>query len=173
MVQRFRYVVALGIALSIVAGAGEAFAQAADQKRTLKAWKAFYVEPGMIEVEVRYMRGTLLMTGDVPSEEHMKKADELADKIKGVKDVRNRLRVREPAVAATTDADLQARIIKNIEEDDELSKSYAKGQLEVAVEKGDVTVDGKVGDYTVATQLIQDIRKIPGVKTIDFKKLKY
>lgn len=174
MIRAFRYLLVAGVALAVLGSTTDAQAQSpADTKRTLKAWKLFYSEPGMIEVDVRYMRGTLMMTGNVPTEADIKKADDLAAKLKGVKEVRNRLRVSDPEVAAGGDAALATKIDKKIEDDEETQKAKAKGQLEVTVQDGNVTVVGKVSDYTVAASLINDIRRIPGVKTVEFEKLKY
>ena len=70
----------------------------------------------MIEVDVRAMKSTLMLTGSVPTEEHKAQADELASQIRGVKDVRNRLRVREADVAAgqVSDEQLIAKLDKKI-----------------------------------------------------------
>jgi osmotically-inducible protein OsmY len=169
-----RFAVSMAIALAFAGSAYEAQAQSpADAKRTLKAWEAFYVEPGMCEADVRYMRGTLLITGYVPTDEHLKKADALAKELKGVKEVRNRLRVREPIVAAGGDTEMCSKIDQKIEEDEETQKAKAKGQLAVKCEGGNVSVSGKVNDYTVASSLINDVRKTDGVRTINFSELKY
>ncbi len=174
MIQPLRTLLVAGLALALLGPALDAQAQSpADQKRTLKAWKLFYKTPGMIETEPRMMRGTLMITGSVPSEEHITAADELAGKLKGVKEVRNRLRVSEPEVAAGGDAEIAAKIDQKIEADEETQKPKAKGQLEVTVEDANVTVVGKVNDYMVAHSLIRDIRRTIGVRTINFDKLKY
>jgi osmotically-inducible protein OsmY len=81
--------------------------------------------------------------------------------------------VSPPEVATGGDAELIAKIDKKIEEDEETQKAKAKGKLEVTVENANVTIVGKVSDYTVASSFINSIRRIPGVKTINFKKLKY
>ncbi|MFQ5513876.1 MAG: BON domain-containing protein [Myxococcota bacterium] len=169
-----RHLLVFGLALAALGWSAEAAAQStADGKRTLKAEKIFYKNPGMIEIEVRAMRGTLMMTGYVPTEEHLKKADELAQKVRGIKDIRNRIRVREPDVASGGDEAIQIKIDKAIEEDEDLAKAKAKGKLEVTVAEGNVTVKGKVTDWTVAQSLVNDIKRIPGVRTLDLDKLKY
>jgi osmotically-inducible protein OsmY len=173
MIKPFHVLLALGLAVAFLGSASDASAQAADTKRTLKAWKLFYEEPGMIEADVRYMRGTLMIQGTVPTEEHIKKADELAGELRGIKEVRNRLRVREPEVAAGGDAEIKEKLAKKFAADEELEKALAKGKLEYTVESGHVTLTGKLQDYTVAAGLLNDVRKTVGVRTIDFKKLKY
>lgn len=145
----------------------------ADGKRTLKAEKIFYKEPGMIEVTLRAMRGTLMMTGYVATEENLKKADELAEKVKGVKDIRNRIRVRDPEVASAGDDIITAKIDKAIEEDEDLARAKAKGKLEIEVSEGNVAAKGKLPGWDIAQTLVNDIKKIGGVKTLNLDDLKY
>jgi osmotically-inducible protein OsmY len=169
-----RAFVALGVTAFAVALAGDAQAQAADQKRSLKAMEVFYKEPGMCDVEIQAMRTTLMITGTVPTEDHKKKADELGSKVRGVKDVRNRLNVREPEVAGGAVAcdKIMERIDKKISEDEDLSQ--ARRRMEITCEgTGDVKITGRVQDYTVARGLISDVRRIKGCNTIDFADLKY
>ena len=166
----------LGVALIAFGFVSDAFAQStADAKRTLKAQKLFYKEPGMIEVDVRSMKTTMMLTGSVPSEEHKAQADELAGKIRGIKEVRNRLRVREPDVAAGEMSDdvLKAKIEKKIAEDEDLAKAKAREKFEYTVENGNVTIKGKLGDWSEAGSLISSVRRIPGVQTLNLDKLKY
>jgi osmotically-inducible protein OsmY len=173
MSQPIRTLLAFGIALGFVASqAPEASAQSpADAKRTLKIWKALYKEPGFMEVDARYMRGTVLMTGDVASEELMQKANEIVEKQRGVKDLRNRLRVREPDVAAAPCDSILAKIEEEIQEDEELAQGRRK--YEIVCEDSNVTISGKLNDYTLASSLLNEIRKIDGVVSMNFDKLKY
>jgi osmotically-inducible protein OsmY len=172
----FRFGIALGIATLAVGLASPAFAQStADAKRTLKASKLFYKEPGMIEVDVRAMKSTLMLTGSVPTEEHKAQADELASQIRGVKDVRNRLRVREPDVAAgqVSDEQLIAKLDKKIEEDQDLAKARAREKFTLTVTDGNVVIVGKLGDWSEASSLVTSVRRTVGVQTLNFDKLKY
>ena len=174
MKRPFRHLVVLGIAALGMSWASEAAAQSpADAKRTLKAQKLFYMEPGMIEVELRAMKGTLMMTGYVKTDEKLKKADELAEDVKGIKDIRNRIRVREPDVASAPDEIISSKIDKAIEEDEVLARVKAKGKLEISVSEGNVTAKGKLPGWDVAQTLVSEIRKVGGVRTFNFKNLKY
>jgi osmotically-inducible protein OsmY len=174
MNRSFGHLLVFSLITLALSWTADVYAQStADGKRTLKAEKIFYKVPGMIEVETRAMRGTLMMTGYVPTEDMLKKADELAQKVKGIKDIRNRIRVRDPEVAAGGDEAIMAKIDKAVAEDEDMSKAKAKGKLDIAISDGNVTVEGKVPDWTVAQALVNDIKKIPGVKTLDFDKLKY
>lgn len=174
MNRPFRYVISLGLAVLALSWASGAVAQStADGKRTLKAEKIFYKEPGMIEVTLRAMRGTLMMTGYVATDENLKKADELAEKVKGIKDIRNRIRVREPEVASAGDDIITAKIDKAIEEDEDLARAKAKGKLEIEVSEGNVVAKGKLPGWDIAQTLVNDIKKIGGVKTLNLDDLKY
>jgi osmotically-inducible protein OsmY len=174
MKRPFRYVISLGLAVLALSWASGAVAQStADGKRTLKAEKIFYKEPGMIEITLRAMRGTLMMTGYVATQENLKKADELAEKVKGIKDIRNRIRVRDPEVASAGDDIITAKIDKAIEEDDDLARAKAKGKLEIEVSEGNVVAKGKLPGWDIAQTLVKDIKKIGGVKTLNLDDLKY
>ncbi len=174
MNRPFRYVISLGLAVLVLSWASGAVAQStADGKRTLKAEKIFYKEPGMIEVTLRAMRGTLMMTGYVATQENLKKADELAEKVKGIKDIRNRIRVRDPEVASAGDDIITAKIDKAIEEDEDLARAKAKGKLEIEVSEGNVVAKGKLPGWDIAQTLVKDIKKIGGVKTLNLDDLKY
>ncbi len=159
----------LGLVLVLLGWVPSAFAQGAkDAKLTLKAQQALYKEPGMIGVDVQSMMGMIYVRGNVATDEASAQAAELA-KVKGAKEVRNRLKVSEPDVAAAPDDEIKAKIDAAIAEDQDLKKA----KLDVAVTDGNVKVEGKVYDYTVAGTLISDVRRISGVKSIDFEKLKY
>ena len=170
----YRSILALGIVVVALGFATDSFAQSTgDAKRALKAAKLFYKEPGLIEVDIRAMRTTLMMTGYVPTEEKKAQCDELAKKIRGIKDIRNRIRVREPDVAAATDEELLKKINEKIDQDEELSREKEKGRFEMTVTDGNVVLTGKVKDWSLAGSLIGAVKNARGIKTIDFTKLKY
>jgi osmotically-inducible protein OsmY len=170
----FRSILALGLAVATLGFATDSFAQSTgDAKRALKAQKLFYKEPGLIEVDVRAMRTTLMMTGYVPTEEKKAQCDELAKKIRGIKDIRNRIRVREPDVAAATDEELMKKITDRIDQDEELSREKEKGRFDLTINDGNVVLKGKVKDWSLAGSLVGAVKDARGVKTIDFTKLKY
>lgn len=170
----FRSILALGIMVAALGFASDSFAQSTgDAKRALKAAKLFYKEPGLIEVDIRAMRTTLMMTGYVPTEEKKAQCDELAKQIRGIKDIRNRIRVREPDVAAATDEELLKKINEKIEQDEELAREKEKGRFDLTINDGNVVLKGKVKDWSLAGSLISSVKSARGVKTIDFTKLKY
>lgn len=168
----FRTWIAFGLAIVAMSFAFDASAQStADAKRTLKVGKKFYVEPGLMEVKLQSMRGLLMMTGSVANDELLKKAEELASGQKGIKEVRNRIVVREPDVAAPSDEEILAKIEKAIENDEELTR--ARRKLEIASTDRNVVVKGKLKDYSQAQSLVNEIRRIRGIQTLDYQKLKY
>jgi osmotically-inducible protein OsmY len=169
MIRSIRNVWCLALAVVLLGWAPSVFAQGPrDAKLALKAQQKIYKNAGMIDVEVQAMSGFLYLRGTVSDEEASKSAEDLA-KVPGAKEVRNRLKVGEIDVAAASDDQIQAGIAEKIAADEDLSKS----KLDVAVTDGNVSVEGKVSDYTVAGTLISDIRKVEGVKSIDFEKLNY
>ena len=66
---QFRHLITLSLAAAVLVWAPIVEAQsAADAKRTIRAQRKYYKEPGYIDAEIRYMRGTLLVTGWVGTE---------------------------------------------------------------------------------------------------------
>ena len=151
MTRSIRYFWPLGLAVLLLGWAPSAFAQGPrDTKLALKAQQALYKDADMIDVEVTSMSAFIYIRGTVPSEEAS-------------------LKVGELDVASAPDDEIKAKIDEKIAADDDLKKA----KLDVTVTEGNVKVGGKVGDYSVAASLINDIRKVDGIKTIDFEELKY
>ena len=121
--------------------------------------------------EIRYMRGTLLVTGWVRDEAQLEQATEIGDNVKGVKDLRNRLVVKDYPVEAATDAEILKGIDTSLDSDEELAR--ARRKLEITAESGNVTIVGKVNDYSVVSAIVRDVRKVPGVVSLNFDKLKW
>jgi osmotically-inducible protein OsmY len=169
MIQSIRYFWPLGLAVLLLGWAPSAFAQGPkDTKLALKAQMALYQDAELIDVDVTSMSGFIYIRGTVPSEEASEKATQLAN-VKGAKEVRNRVKVGELDVASAPDDEIKAKIDEKIANDDDLKKA----KLDISVTEGNVKVGGKVSDYSVAASLINDIRKVDGIKTIDFEELKY
>lgn len=170
--RQFPHFVTLGLAVVVLCWAPVVEAQsAADAKRTIRAQRKFYKEPGFIDAEIRYMRGTLLVTGSVATEALVKQGSEIGEKVKGVKDLRNRLVVKDYEVASATDAELLASIEKRLDSDDETAR--ARRKLEISVEDASVTIVGKARDYMQVTTIIRDVRKVDGIVALNFDKLKW
>ena len=169
---QFRQLIMLSLGAVVLLWAPIAEAQsAADAKRTIRAQRQYYKEPGFIDAEIRYMRGTLLVTGWVGTEALVEKGTEIGESVKGVKDLRNRLVVKDYDVAAAPDSEVLAKIDERLDADEELARIRRK--LEITAEKGSVTIVGKVKDYSQVSSIIRDVRKTPGVTSINFDKLKW
>lgn len=170
MIRPIHKTLAVAFALVVLGWTPAAFAQGArDAKIQLKAQQELYKDAELIGVEVQVMGGGMIyLRGNVATEEASKRAEEAAN-VKGAKDVRNRLKVEAVDVASAADDEIKAKIEEKIAADEDLSKS----ELQIAVTEGNVKVEGKVSDYTVAGTLVSDIRKVDGVRTIDFENLNY
>src|SRR5882757_9806396 len=99
----------LAVAFALILGlALNASAQSqAEFKRELKAMQTLYKEPGLMEVTVKSMRGMMMLTGNTATPEQSAKAEEIIKTMRGVKEVRNRIRVgKVDDCAAVKDADL-------------------------------------------------------------------
>ena len=165
----------LGLALVVLAGATEAPAQSqAEAKRTLKAQKILYVQDGLIEVEVQAMRGgILMMSGYTPTEELKAKAEELVKDVRGIKDIRNRIKVREPDDALIS----LSKVYLAAEGDEEkqlprLGKAYARRVQDLAKWPDTVEVKiqtiriGDLGESAHAEGLLVELPRDPEKRRI-------
>ena len=170
--RQFRHLITLSLAAAVLFWAPVVEAQsAADAKRTIKAQRKYYKEPGYIGAEIRYMRGTLLVTGWVATEALVEKATGIGESVKGVEDMRNRLVVKDYDGAAPPDSEGLAKIDERIDTDEDLARVRRK--LEITVDGGGVTIVGKVSDYAQVAAIIRSVRKVPGVVSINFDKFKW
>ncbi|MEE2702566.1 MAG: BON domain-containing protein [Myxococcota bacterium] len=169
---QFRHLITLSLAAAVLVWAPIVEAQsAADAKRTIRAQRKYYKEPGYIDAEIRYMRGTLLVTGWVGTEALVEQGTEIGESVKGVKDMRNRLVVKEFDVASPPDSEVLAKIDERLDADEDLARVRRK--LEITADKGSVTIVGKVNDYSQVAAIIRSVRKVPGIVAINFDKLKW
>ena len=166
--------VILSLVLAAVVGlAGKASAQSqAEFKRELKAGVVLYKEPGMMEVTVKSMRGMMMMTGNVATDDQSKKAEEIIKGMRGVKEVRNRIRVgKVEECGAATDQTIMAKIDKEIENDEELTQ--ARRKIEIASTSRNVVVKGSLKDYSQAGSLINLIKRVPCINSLNYEELDY
>ena len=95
-----------------------------------------------MEVTVKSMRGMMMLTGNVATDEQSKKAEEIIKSMRGVKEVRNRIRVgKVDDCSATKDADLMAKIEKEIENDEELTQ--ARRKFDISIKDRNMTLKGE------------------------------
>lgn len=168
----------VGVILSLVLAAaiglaGKASAQSqAEFKRELKAGVILYKEPGMMEVTVKSMRGMMMMTGNVATDEQSKKAEEIIKGMRGVKEVRNRIRVgKVEECGSATDQTIMAKIDKEIENDEELTQ--ARRKIDITSTSRNVVVKGSLKDYSQAGSLINLIKRVPCINSLNYEELDY
>lgn len=168
----------VGVILSLVLAAAVGFAGAASAqsqaefKRELKAGVVLYKEPGMMEVTVKSMRGMMMMTGNVATDDQSKKAEEIIKGMRGVKEVRNRIRVgKVEECGSATDQTIMAKIDKEIENDEELTQ--ARRKIEIASTSRNVVVKGSLKDYSQAGSLINLIKRVPCINSLNYEELDY
>ncbi len=163
-------VFALIILASLVQGLASPPVWGSDEvSGALRAQKLFYREPGMMGVEVRSAEGMLTLSGSVPTDAHRTRAAEIARQVGGVREVRNRLRVTPGLATSPPDADLLAEIEARIAGDSELAE--VRPMLRITVEDANVTLAGKLPGWGLVRALIRGLRRIPGIKTLDFMRL--
>jgi osmotically-inducible protein OsmY len=172
MIRSLRIVFTLAIALS-VGFALQASAQSqAEFKRELKAGKDLYKEPGLMDVTVKSMRGMMMLTGNVATEDQSKKAEEIIKGMRGVKEVRNRIRVGNMEdCAAATDATVMAKIDKEIENDEELTQ--ARRKIDIQIKDRNVVIKGELKDYSQAGSLINSVKRVPCLNSLNYDELEY
>jgi len=172
MFRSFRNGFALAFALALLL-AGYASAQGqAEFKRELKAGQTLYKEPGLMEVSIKSMKDEMMLTGNVATQEQANKAEELVKNVRGVKKVRNRIRVGNiEDCSKVTDADLTAKLDKEIENDEELAQ--ARRKFEVAIKDRNITLKGELKDYSQAGSLVNMVKRIPCFNSLNYDELEY
>jgi osmotically-inducible protein OsmY len=144
------------------------------QRSDLAFLRSLYREPGMLDVSLKRYDRALILIGSVRSEASSARAEEIARESLDAAQLRNRLRV-EPAQkghdAPTPDAILQARIEKAIEEDADLRSD--RRQLTIEVEQAGARIAGRVDGPMLARTLVDLVRIVPGLASLDFRQLDY
>lgn len=168
------FAIAFAAVLAFVVGlAGPAKAQSqAEFKRELKAMQSLYKEPGLMEVTVKSMRGMMMLTGNTATDEQSKKAEDIIKNMRGVKEVRNRIRVGKVDDCTTAkDADLMAKVDKEIENDEELAQ--ARRKLDISVKDRNIVLKGSLKDYSQAGSLVNMVKRVPCFNSMNFDELEY
>lgn len=147
---------------------------AALQRSDLAFLRSLYREPGMLEVSLKRYDGSMILIGSVHSEASRARAEEIARESLDAAQLRNRLRV-EPVQkghdAPTPDAILQARIEKAIDEDADLRGD--RRQLVIEVEQAGARIAGRIDGPMRARSLVDLVRIVPGLASLDFRQLDY
>ena len=166
--------ITFSLALALAVGfAVQASAQSqAEFKRELKAGKDLYKEPGLMEVTVKSMRGMMMLTGNVATEDQSKKAEEIIKNMRGVKEVRNRIRVgKVDDCSGAKDPDLMAKVEKEIANDEELTQ--ARRKFDIQVKDRNITLKGSLKDYSQAGSLVNMVKRVPCFNSMNFDELDY
>jgi osmotically-inducible protein OsmY len=144
----------------------------AEFKRELKAMQVLYKEPGLMDVTVKSMRGMMMLTGNTATDDQSKKAEAIIKDMRGVKEVRNRIRVgKTEDCSAAKDAELMTKIDKQIEEDEELAQ--ARRKLDIQIKDRNITIKGSLKDYVQAGTLVNLIKRVPCFNSMNFDDLEY
>ncbi|MFI5316145.1 MAG: BON domain-containing protein [Myxococcota bacterium] len=168
------FATAFAVATALLVGfAHSASAQSqAEFKRELKAMQVLYKEPGLMEVTVKSMRGMMMLTGNAATDDQSKKAEAIIKDMRGVKEVRNRIRVGKVDDCSTTkDADLMAKVEKEIENDEELAQ--ARRKVDIAIKDRNVVLKGTLKDYSQAGSLVYLVKRVPCFNSMNFDGLEY
>ncbi|HTO53968.1 MAG TPA: BON domain-containing protein [Myxococcota bacterium] len=164
-------ITALFVVVFGLAGAAKAQSQA-EFKRELKAMQTLYKEPGLMEVTVKSMRGMMMLTGNTATDDQSKKAEEIIKNMRGVKEVRNRIRVgKVDDCSGAKDADLMAKVDKEIENDEELAQ--ARRKLDISVKDRNIVLKGSLKDYSQAGSLVNMVKRVPCFNSMNFDELEY
>jgi osmotically-inducible protein OsmY len=172
MIRSLRTVFSLAIALTLAFAVTASAQSQAEFKRELKAGKDLYKEPGMMDVTVKSMRGMMMLTGNVATDAESKKAEEIIKGMRGVKEVRNRIRVGNMEdCSAATDQTVMAKIDKEIENDEELTQ--ARRKIDIQIKDRNVVIKGELKDYSQAGSLINSVKRGPCLASLNYDELEY
>lgn len=168
--------VMMGLALA----AAPAWVNAADEKKstteavktnvsdswiTSKAKIALFADsrvPGT-SVNVETQKGTLYLRGKVDTDAAKQAAEEVAKGVDGVKSVKNELQVvpaSEKKMVEAKDEDLTKQVKTRLQNDARLKK------VDVRVDNGVVTLQGKVANISDSARASQLARSVPGVRAV-------
>jgi len=144
----------------------------AEFKRELKAMQILYKEPGLMEVTVKSMRGMMMLTGNTATDAQSKKAEEIIQTMRGVKEVRNRIRVgKVDDCTNVKDDELMAKVEKEIANDEELTQ--ARRKVDISIKDRNVVLKGSLKDYSQAGSLVYLVKRVPCFNSMNFDELEY
>lgn len=168
--------VMMGLALA----AAPAWVNAADEKKstteavktnvtdswiTSKAKIALFADSRVsgTSVNVETQKGTLYLRGKVDTDAAKQAAEEVAKGVDGVKSVKNELQVvpaSDKKMVEAKDEDLTKQVKTRLQNDARLKK------VDVRVDNGVVTLQGKVANIDDSARASQLARSVPGVRAV-------
>jgi len=159
---------ALGAALAFaVAGAAGAATQRPDAWVTTKVKMSLLTsEVSSRQVHVDTIDGRVTLHGSVATQAEKSKAEQVANRIEGVREVRNLLQVvppRQEAITDMTDAQVEANVKARLKADPALKDSSIKVQ---SVNKGLVLLSGKARTLSDAYRAVGVTAGVKGVRRV-------
>ena len=114
-------------------------------------------------INVHVFNGTALLVGQVPTEQLMRQAHQLAESVKNIKKLHNQIRIARPISAGTNTHDvwLASKIKAKLIADNRIDGLY----VDVAVEDSEVFLMGLVSQQE-ATISVEIARNVEGVKQV-------
>ncbi|MGH7803916.1 MAG: BON domain-containing protein [Candidatus Binatia bacterium] len=160
--------VAGALALAASPAAAEDASPPHDAWLTTKAKLAVLTNTGTAgtSVNVDTVRGTVTLHGTVASDEEKTKAEQAAKDIRGVKEVRNLLKVvpaKQAKDVAANDDKVKAAVEKSLKKESSLAASKISVQ---SVNDGTVLLAGKAENALAHLKAVEVVRAIPGVVTV-------
>ena len=120
-----------------------------------------------LEIDVKVMDGTVLLSGEVDSQSEKILAENVTKGVRGVKAVENKIGLDVPYISQRPDSEIR----KDIEERLRWDVLVDHGQIDVDVNKGTVILSGTVGSAAEKTRAILDAQ-VAGMDRIDASGLK-
>jgi osmotically-inducible protein OsmY len=112
------------------------------------------------EIAIQVSDGVVTLSGEVDSYAERQVAEEIADDVKGVRDVRNL--IRYDVVTDRPDSDIAADIQYRLRAEASIDSAL----VTVSVDQGRVTLAGKVASSVEKTEAAAEAWVVPGVKTL-------
>jgi hypothetical protein len=137
--------------------------RAIDAERTLRVEAELYRHPELFAVEVQSMMGFVYLRGTAPDASAVEKGVALAAAVEGVREVRNRIRLRQPGTAEVPDSEIAARVAEIVTE---------LPGLDATVREGRVAVRGEAPDVLRAHELIARLRRVEGIRSLELSELR-
>ena len=163
--QRMSYVALMVVAVALLLNSMPVCASEMDDRIEASAKKTHvfntYLKDDDIKVESNY--GVVTLTGIVASEFHRSLAQETVAGLPGVKDVDNRLGIKDAPPTANSDAWLVMKVKNTLL----FHRSVSAGTTEVEVKDGIVTLRGEAANQAQKELTTEYAKDVEGVKDVN------
>jgi osmotically-inducible protein OsmY len=146
----------------------------AEIRQELRVQRALYREPGTLDVSLKQLSGATVLVGSVPSESARGRAEGIVRSMLSGQEIRNRLRVeRHDALGpiALRDVVLMAKIEAALEREPGLAGT--RRHLDISVVDRNATLRGHVDGPLLAREVVDAVREIDGLSTLNFDQLHF